>query len=183
MSQSDRIDVGLYKKNPIFLQRYANLFFMDSNSTSVRPVKLEDRHINQKCIEDVLRLSQLQKRGKFPLDEVWGGSQWWSMSRTTVQAIVNELSSNLWLRESFEYSAIPDEMVFQTLYARLKNLSTRSFTSPMFTDMTKYPRPYVYKAISEFPEIPLGKLFVRKIDNSNALSVMEQIKHFWKSTK
>jgi hypothetical protein len=179
LSRPDRIDVGLYRRNPPFLQRYTNWFFMDSPATSARPVEAQRRFFGDEALEAVERLARARLRGKFPFTEVWGGSQWWSLGRSTLESILAELSDNAWLRESFEFSAVPDELAFQTLYANRLGLTARSFTSPMLTDVTRVPAPFVFRNCSEIPTLPEGKLFVRKVSDEAAKSVMQQLALTW----
>lgn len=173
--QPNRIDVGISRKNPPFMRRYTEFFFLDSPATSARPIEAHDRCFEEASIDAVRRLAALRRRGKFPFSEVWGGSQWWSLGRKELEAILKELSENLWARESFEFSAIPDESAFQTLYANQVGLSGRSFTGPMFTDTTRTPSPFVFESMGTIPCIPAGKLFIRKIHEDFADSWVRQL--------
>lgn len=51
--------------------------------------------------------------------------------------IIDDLARDDWLRESSEFSAVPDELAFQTLYANRLALTARSYTGPMLTDMPR----------------------------------------------
>lgn len=179
LSRPDRIDVGLYRRNPPFLQRYTHWYFLDSPATSARPLEVQTRAFDEDALEALERLRRARLRGKYPVPEVWGGSQWWSLGRSTVEPILAELADNIWLRESFEFSAVPDELVFQTLYANRRGLTARSFTSPMLTDMTRVPAPYVFRSLEEVPPLPEGKLFLRKIGDAAAFAFMRQVTSTW----
>ncbi len=179
LSRPDRIDVGLYRRNPPFLQRYTHWFFLDAPATSARPMEVQTRFLEDEALEALERLGRARLRGKYPFPEVWGGSQWWSLGRATVEPILAELSGNTWLRESFEFSAVPDELAFQTLYANRLGLSARSFTSPMLTDVTRVPAPFVFRGLEEMPAPPEGKLFVRKVGDEAAASLMRQVASAW----
>lgn len=179
IKEPNRIDVGMYRRNPTFLKRYTCYFYLDSHATSARPLDVGSRQVDGIALEAWSRLILLRQRGKYPIDEVWGGSQWWSMSRAMLQTILEELSCNVWLRESLEFSAVPDEIAFQTLYAQFKNLKARSFSSLMLTDMGRQPCPYIFSQARELPASPPGKLFVRKIANIMAPNVMEEISASW----
>lgn len=171
-AQPNRIDVGLSRRNPPFLRRYTDWFHMDSGATSARAIDVGQRHVDDATLDAMARLARLRSRGKFPFPEVWGGSQWWSLSRAELEFALSELATNTWLRESFEFSAVPDELAFQTIYANRQQLTARSFTGPMLTDMTRSPSPFVFRSAEEIPPAPPGKLFVRKVADDAADHVM-----------
>lgn len=177
---ADRIDVSLSRRNPPFLRRYTDWFFLDSAATSARPLAVQDRAVNGTALEALGRLTRLQERGKFPLPEVWSGSQWWTLGRETLTAVLEELAGNEWLRESFEFSAVPDELAFQTIHANRLGLAARSFTGPMLTDMSREPAPFAFRALEEVPPVPPGKLFVRKIADEAAANLIAQLEARWK---
>lgn len=178
-SCKDRIDIGLSRRNPPFFRRYNDFYFLDSAATSARVLDTQLRSVDATTIDAIIRLQRLRQRGKYPLPEVWSGSQWWSLGRSTLTDIIAELAGNSWLRESFEFSAVPDELAFQTLYANQKGLTSRSFTGPMLSDMSRFPAPFVYQAHDEIGSIPAGKLFVRKIANESALSMACELQAEW----
>jgi hypothetical protein len=180
-ARPDRIDVGLAKRNPPFLRRYTDWFFMDSPATSARPLAIEDRGIDAATLDALQRLARAQLRGKHPLPEVWSGSQWWSLGRPMLEGILDELARDDWLRESFEFAAVPDELAFQTLYANRLGLTARSFTGPMLTDMTRQPAPFVFQAFEELPAIPPGKFFVRKVADTAATECMRRLAASWEA--
>jgi hypothetical protein len=181
LERPDRVDVAPSWKNPPYLRRYTEWFFLDSGATAVRPTELAGRSMSDGCLDAIARLARVRRRGKFPLTQVWGGSQWWSFGRETLGAILAELSGNQWLRESFEFAAIPDEQAFHTLYANRAGLTSRSFTSPMFADMAGHPAPAIYRSLEEVPPMPEGKLFLRKVDDASAEAVMAQIAARWEA--
>jgi hypothetical protein len=177
--QPNRIDVGLSKRNPPFLRRYTEFFYMDSPATSARPREIQNRNLDETTLSAIQRLARLKERGKFPFPEIWSGSQWWSLGREMLEAILGDLSGDPWIRESFEFSAVPDELAFQTLYANRMGLTARSFTSPMLTEATRDPSPFVFHSLEELPAPPAGKLFIRKIANDCAATIMAGIQKNW----
>jgi hypothetical protein len=179
VSLPNRIDVAMSRRNPPFLRRYTEFFFMDSPATNARPVDIQNRSFDAASLGAIQRLAGLRERGKFPLPEVWGGSQWWTLERRMLEAILDDLSEDPWLRESFEFSAVPDELAFQTLYANRIGLTARSFTGPMLTDVTRNPVPFVFRSLDELPAVPAGKLFLRKIADDAAGSMMRELESRW----
>jgi hypothetical protein len=178
-ARPDRIDVGLSRRNPPFLRRYTDWYFLDSGATTARAVDVGQRRFDEGALDAVTRMARLRSRGKYPLPEVWGGSQWWSLGRDVLASILDELSGNLWLRESFEFAAVPDEQAIQTLYALRRGLTSRSFTSPMFADLSGQPAPAVFGEDATIPACPDGKLFIRKVADGAADAAMSQIRARW----
>lgn len=177
--EPNRIDVGLRRRNPPFQQRYDEFFFLDAPATDARYLSVEQRNFDVRALAALRRLEALRVRGKYRHREVWGGSQWWSLGRAGLEASLAELRNNTWLRESFEFSAVPDESVFHTLHANRLGLDARSFTSPMLADMSRMPAPFIYTTSSEIPEIPPGKLFLRKIDPAAAVHLSQALQVRW----
>ena len=178
-AEPDRIDVGLRRRNPPFQQRYDEFFFLDAPATSARYLSIEQRTVDVRTLAALRRLEALRVRGKYRHREVWGGSQWWSLGRASLEASLAELRHNTWLRESFEFSAVPDESVFHTLHANRLGLAAHSFTSPMLADMNRTPAPFVYTNAAEIPKIPPGKLFLRKIDQAAAVDLRLALQARW----
>lgn len=180
LDRPDRIDVGLTRRNPPYLRRWTEFFFLDSPMTSARPIATELRAADAASLEAMRRLERLRARGKHPFTEVWGGSQWWSLGRDSLRACLDGLSDE-WVRESFEFSAVPDELAFQTLHANRLGLSARSFTGPMLTDMGREPMPFVFRRAEELPSQREGKLFVRKVAPEAGESMMAEIRATWEA--
>lgn len=178
LDRPDRIDVGLTRRNPPYLRRYTEYFFLDSCLTSARPVATELRSVDAASLEAMRRLERLMARGKYPFGEVWGGSQWWSLGRDSLRACLGGLADE-WVRESFEFSAVPDELAFQTLHANRLGLTARSFTSPMLTDMAREPAPFVFRKAADIPSARDGKLFVRKVADDAGKALMREIMDTW----
>jgi len=175
----DRIDLGMSRRNPPFLRRYTDFFFLDSRMTSARWLEVQERCVDPAGVQALERLERLRERGKYPFPEYWNGSQWWSLGRAVLESMLGELSGNPWLRASFEFSAVPDESAFHTLYANRLGLTARSFTGPMLTDATRVPSPFVFRSLAELPSIPVGKLFLRKVDGAAGLSMMRELQNSW----
>jgi hypothetical protein len=177
--QPARIDLSLTSRNPTHLQRYTDYYCFDSDATTPRSLPAESRLICPEFSSAVMRLESLRRTGKYPFPAIWSGSQWWCFDRSTLESILDPLSSNTWIRESFEFSAVPDELVFHTLYANSNRFAIRSLTGPMHTDFTRDPAPYVYTSIEQSFPIREDKLFIRKISDGSASLIMNQLHHWW----
>ena len=179
LAKPNRIDLGMAWRNPPFLKRYEEYFHFDADATAARPMEVHRRAVSERALAALQRLDQLRRRGKYPLDRLWSGSQWWSFSRSMLGHMLADLHGNPWLRESFEFSAVPDEMVFHTLYARRMGLKWRSVTGPMHTDFSRDPAPFVFTAAEQIADVPDGRLFVRKVADGAAAQVAEGLARSW----
>jgi hypothetical protein len=112
-------------------------------------------------------MRNLEYRGKAKLDKLYHGSGWWALSHGTVATILDRYYSDLHLRESFEFSAIPEEQYFHTIIG-LSNIN-RPRKYFMHVDWDKHPdiKPYIFSEFDELMEVKKNNpelLFVRKTD-------------------
>lgn len=175
----NRIDLSLASRNPIFHQRYTEYYYFDSAATSPRYHAIESRSISPEFSSSILRLERLRKIGKYPFPAIWSGSQWWSLDRSSLQSVLYSLSNDHWIRESFEFSAVPDEMTFHTIYASLSHFEIRSHTGPMHADFTKKPAPFIYSSIEDLFSVRKDKLFFRKVSDQCASLIICQLHQWW----
>jgi hypothetical protein len=163
-NQPNRIECYGINNNTERHYRYSKYYFPDSAMASARWLPMESRYITDNDLNSFIRLANSYKLGKYQIQDLRGGSQWWSLSREILAHCLEQLNINEHLRTSFEFSAIPDEMLFQTLaHNYMSKNGIPYLTSPMMADFTKNPKPYVY---TDEKSIPFGtdeKLFVRKI--------------------
>lgn len=148
-------------------ERYNKYYFFDSDMSSARWLPTERRNVDDDDLNNFFRLMAEYQRGKYVIKDIRGGSQWWSMSRKVLTHCIEEIVRNEHLRFSFEFSAIPDEMLFQTLahdYMHINNINYMS--TPMIADFTKDPKPYVYTDVKSMPFGTDEKLFIRKISSA-----------------
>lgn len=142
-------------------KRYSGIFNFDGSAFSARYVAAEERQIHfdeiAKIHEDLLILREI---GKADLD-LRMGSQWWSLSRSAIDRVIAATENRAVLR-SFRYSAIPDEMFFQTLAVGAEGAFD---LSPMYADFSREPKPFVFRSEEEISsEAAVGKFFIRKVD-------------------
>ena len=150
------------RRNGLPIRRYAAFHLFDSLATTVRWVPLEEREVTPDLVKRMVRLQALRERGKKPLNHVYHGSQWWALTRSSVEAVLNSWENDNWLRESFEFTDVPDEAYIQTIVRSSKPnhasqalvLTDWSVPKPprVFTDLADI-RPYIGKA-----------LFIRKVE-------------------
>jgi hypothetical protein len=110
----------------------------------------------------VARLAQLRARGKYQISHLRHGAAYWALSARAIDVILERHETDQHFRESFEFSAIPEEQYYHTI---LGESDYDARTAPfMFMDFSKDPRPFVYSTRTELLELQQRKqLFARKI--------------------
>ena len=127
-------------------QRYRGFYLFDCAATSPRSEPVA-REISPELITAVARLEELRARGKLPIGRLYHGSTYWALTARAVDEILLHWERSPHMRESFEFSMIPEEQYFHTI---LGNAARRfTFRPFMYADFTQQPRPFVYHAMSE----------------------------------
>jgi hypothetical protein len=104
----------------------------------------------------------LHKHGKKPVAAHYKGKQWMSLTAKSVNRILASWEDDPWLRESFEFSFVPDETYFYAILAAHALPQSRRF---MYDDWSGNPVPKVFRSIDELRSVDFnGALFVRKIE-------------------
>ncbi len=145
-------------------ERYDRFFMFDSRATQVRWIPVVDREVTLDTSRRLTRLDALRERGKKPLDTYYSGSQWMGLTSAAVDLILESWAKDDWLRESFEFSEVPDESYFHTILSR-------AIWQPLtYVDWSTPLPPRIFKTIEEISSVnPKGAMFLRKVD----LSAME----------
>jgi hypothetical protein len=173
MASDDIIQCYRADQNNIRRQRYDRFYHFDSNHSSARYVSAEDRYVSPNDLSSYVRLQSLMIRGKRNID-IYTGSQWWMLSRDSLLRCLDVYKNDSWLAESFEFSAIPDEMFFQTLYCESRSRFSGGFVpkvrASVHANFARDPKPFVYQ---EFSQIDFGEMrdciFIRKIANNQEI--------------
>lgn len=144
---------------PEFFERYRRFFMLDSKTTQVRWISDIERVVTTDVLPRLTRLEALRNKGKKPLVAYFHGSQWMGLTATAVDGILSSWSSDVWLRESFEFSEVPDESYFQTIMAQ------EVWRPLMYVDWSTHLPPRVFKTIDEISTVDSqGAMFLRKVD-------------------
>lgn len=120
--------------------------------------------------------NELQRRigihRKFPNDlEPRFGSQWWTLRWSTCEAIIKYWHENQNAIRYFERVWIPDELLFQTLVAKLvdaNEIVRRSLTTSVFTNRGK---PIVFYDDHEDVVLSSPSFFVRKVSGPSNIQM------------
>ena len=153
------------------LKRYRGFYCYDDTATCPRTPH-DERVVGPELLGKLQRLEALRAKGKSILPKLYQGSTWWCLSADSLQKILERHNADTQLRESFEFSAVPEEQYFQTVYGETNGETRRPL---MIADFSRHPRPYVFsdpdEILSEAAKYPC--LFIRKVDVGD-----ERIKSF-----
>jgi hypothetical protein len=154
-----------------FRARYEGFYCWDCDAMNPRVISSQDWSVdgwNMKSVtpeleRQIARMAQLRARGKARVARLWYGYGYWALSAAAITTLLNRHQSDEHLRESFEFSAIPEEQYYHTI---LRESSHAMQTSPfMFMDFSGDPRPFVYRTRQELARLrKRPHLFARKID-------------------
>jgi hypothetical protein len=155
------------RPGPAVQRRYRGFYFFDSLATNPRHCDPADRELNDDVMNSFERLRALRARGKASVD-LCHGSTYWALSREAIMAILERHERDAHLRESFEFSSIPEEQYFHTILARA--LPGRQFAPCLYADFTRPPHPYVFRTQAEISGRPQAgaEMFLRKTDMGSA---------------
>jgi hypothetical protein len=160
----DRVSIRKLEPNEQFMSRYTNYFYLDHPASALRGRPIEMSRIDEQFLYHMRKIEDLRKTGKKQIG-VYYGSQWWSLSRGSMDIILNQMASDPHLMESFRYSAVPDELLFPTLIGNfIPHSNFRG--SLMFVDWSKEPKPYVFKNYEEVKSIGSTHAFARKFTSN-----------------
>ena len=142
-----------------WIARYEGFYFFDSLPTNPRHVDPLARSWTAEALDSLKRLEALQQRGKAKLDRMFDGGSWWCLTRTQIDKFLKHYRTNVHVRESFEFSAIPEEQYVHTVLGPLPE--NRIF---VHTDWSRDPRPYVFQSVDEINAMDAhGAPMLRKV--------------------
>ncbi|MCA0399811.1 MAG: beta-1,6-N-acetylglucosaminyltransferase [Proteobacteria bacterium] len=158
----ERISARKLAPEENFSRRYRDFYYLDHQATSLLGREIESACVNDAFFETVERLKRRRAEGKAALP-IHYGSQWWCISRGLAEKILSIHHQDTAIRESFEFSAVPDEIYFQTLAAHFAPQS-RFANGPVLVDWSREPRPFVFSDPADVRRMAgADHLFVRKV--------------------
>ena len=147
--------------NPV-RRRYEGWYSLDDRATSARFIEAPERAIDDAFLARMQRLQALRAKGKYKLPGLWHGSQWWGLTADAVTRVLDVHDRRHWLRNSFEFSLVPDEQYIQTIVAA--SFAGRVFQPFMYADFSRAPKPFVYRSAAELAALAGGYCMARKVD-------------------
>ncbi|ABS69034.1 hypothetical protein Xaut_3809 [Xanthobacter versatilis] len=145
--------------NPDRLKRYNGFYFYDSYSTTPRPCRVTERDWSPEMSRSILQMEKLRRAGKTNIETLYAGGTWWGLSRPSIEKFISSYNTNIHLRHSFEFSAIPEEHYIHTVLGKIEN------PKPLvYTDWSRNPTPYIFKTEDELRSIDAnGAPMLRKV--------------------
>ena len=114
-TDTDFIELNRQPEGSEYHRRYADFFFLDHPATAVRrPGYLLLAKLDDRFFAKTAEIAALQQRGKKAIEVYWG-SQFWSLTAKTVELVEAAIADDEHLVRSFEFAAIPDELLFQSV--------------------------------------------------------------------
>jgi hypothetical protein len=158
----DRITVERAPEHTTFWHRYHGFYYFDHDATQPRgrpPTEIDDA-----LIAKIRQLEWLRWRGKAPIT-VYFGNQFWCLTAGTMNEILAICDQNPNLCQSFEFAALPDELMFQSICGNYLNKDRTFAGSIMWADFSKGHGPLVYRCKDDLPpNLPEQYAFARKAD-------------------
>lgn len=158
----ERICISRVRPNARAFQRYERFFCLDHQATALRGRPIESSFIDDGLFDTLVRMKQRKVEGKAPIG-LFYGSQWCALTGRFVEHFLHRHDQDATLRESFEFSAVPDEMY---IHCVMMNSSERwkILPGPVLVDWNRRPRPYVFTDCAGIQAmLQQEHLFVRKL--------------------
>jgi hypothetical protein len=130
--------------------------------------------VTPKLEKQIARLAQLRARGKTPLRRLWHGPPYWALSARAIEELLSRHRYDVNLRESFEFSAIPEEQYYHTILGN----SPRPIATAPFMLMDFSRDPFVFRTEDELvagqqhPHLFAGKIDLR---SESVIRFVEQL--------
>lgn len=168
----DRVMLRKLEPSDPFSARYTGFYHFDHPASALQGRPIESAAIDDEFLADLVAIQELKKHGKKLID-VYYGSQWWAITASTMTTILQKLDADRHLFASFKYSAVPDELLFQTLVGNYVDRS-RVRSGIVYVEWAKDPRPYIFKSVAEIQTIPSDFCLIRKL-NSGSVELLASL--------
>lgn len=176
-TQDDNITIRHQDPSSPFYARYHGFFCYDHPATTIRTPPLPNprdaaRSIDRDLEDRIADIAFLRRAGKKNID-VYYGPQFWALTRSTIDLVRKIVSEDVLLVKSFEYSALPDEIFFQSI---IGNYGGKPYleTAPVYSDFSG-GGPRVVSSIENLPlDIGASHAFLRKV-SASATDFLNQI--------
>lgn len=131
--------------------RIREVFAPDTTIGEIRAVHYE-RFIRYTDAEDLYIALRLLRDRKAFADKVdyHVGSQWWSLTRPTLERILAFIKHDTKFTTHFRFSSIPDEAFFQTAIRNCSHEPVKLLGPPIYAKWDAHPRPYVFNRLSDY---------------------------------
>lgn len=162
-AQVDRIEARRLREGELFEERYKQYYYFDHRATTLRGRTIESASIDDAFFAALDRLRNVYLSGKFE-GPIYYGSQWWCLRSSTLEKVIDDFYNVARIRESFEFSAVPDEFFFQTAVAHSEGSNIAP--CPVLVDWARSPKPFVFASQQDILEkASAHHFFARKISD------------------
>lgn len=173
----DHVTIRHQEAGSPFYERYHGFFCYDHPATTIRTPPMPNprdagRGIDRDLEDRIADIAFLRRAGKKNID-VYYGPQFWALTRSTVDLVRKIVAEDILLVKSFEYSALPDEMFFQSI---IGNYGGKPYmeTAPVYSDFSG-GGPRMVSSIEKLPlDLSPSHAFLRKVSPS-ATEFLDQI--------
>lgn len=173
--KAERISVRRVQQDELFFQRYREFYLLDHAATSLLGRPIETSRIDDALSETFGRLLERRKVGKVELP-LYYGSQWWCLTAAAARTVLALHAERADLRESFEFSAVPDEIYIQTLVANYAR-DNGFIRGPVHVEWGREPKPFVFSGFAEFErDVTPDHMFVRKVSSRDRGFIEEALR-------
>jgi hypothetical protein len=156
-----------------FYTRYDKFFFYDHPATMMRDHGTRCVEIDINFEHSIAEISVLRRIGKKKID-VYFGSQFWSLSGSTIEFVMRKVREDLHLTKSFQYSALPDETMIQSILGNYIFKRDRDL-GPVYADLSGPGGPREFSRVEDLPfDLRPHQIFERKF-GSGATSVLDTL--------
>ena len=154
------------------MNRIHRVYVPDTEVGSLKPDS-HWRHTTPEDLEHFATLPEVFETRKQFLEKIKyrAGSQWWSLRRSSLDAVFDFIHANPDFIQHLRYSAVPDEAFFQTAFATIGLPFEPEARTPVYDVWHLNPQPFVFTEAEHLgllnsPHQPFARKFSSK---SNAL--------------
>lgn len=158
----DQVTLVRQRVESPFHRRYREFYCYDHLSTAARSDGPRSCLVDEDLEHRVAEVAVLRRIGKKPL-QIYFGSQFWALSRNSAELVMHTAENDLHLAKSFQYAALPDELMVQSILGNYKYKEDQH-TGPMYADFSMPFGPRKMNAPADLPlDLQAPHAFLRKI--------------------
>jgi hypothetical protein len=172
---TDLISAARQPKASYIHGRYHDFYCYDHATTSTRD-EARTGIIDEALEEKIAEIAVLRRIGKKAIEVYWG-SQFWALGASSVDLVLRLAATDRHLAKSFEYAALPDELMIQSIIGNYTSHEALT-TGPVYADCSQPGGPRIMATEKDLPlDLQPSHLFLRKIapDAANLLDSMQTL--------
>jgi core-2/I-Branching enzyme len=156
-----------------FDRRYREFYCYDHLATTARTNGPRSCLVDEDLEHRIAEVAVLRRIGKKPLS-IYFGSQFWALTRESAELVTRTAENDLHLAKSFQYSALPDELMVQSILGNYK-YQENQHSGPMYADFSMPFGPRVMSTPADLPlDLQAPHAFLRKI-SPKATALLEHM--------